>query len=331
MALVMLMSTACDGGGEGEDTALSTSADAKMFENPVYDSNFPDPYILRADGTYYAYSTNGDGANVPMLESKDLVNWSQGTDAMPELAPWVTPGKTWAPEVLVRRDSKYVLYYTAASTDVDRQCVGHAIANSPEGPFKDLDEEPLVCQAKEGGSIDASPFRDGDGKLYLYWKNDGNAVGIDTYIYAQELSPDGLNLVGEAVRLFKQDEAWEGQLVEAPFMWKRDGRYYLFFSANAYYNESYAEGYAICEEPLGPCKKASENPILKTANGAAGPGHASIIETTKGETWLVYHAWPPEDIGSSYPGRVLWIDRLKWRNGRPVVKGPTSRPQLAPE
>lgn len=312
-------------------TAPATAAGGgNTFTNPVYDSDFPDPFVLKVGDTYYAYATTNGVKSYQTLRSKDLVHWTEGPDAMPRLAPWVS-GDTWAPEVLRGKGGKYILYYTAHSFADDRQCLGHAISSRAQGPFVDRDSRPFVCQADLGGSIDASPFRDAGGALYLYWKNDGNCCGMDTYIYVQKLSSDGLKEAGKPVKLFKEDpSSWEGGLVEAPQMWRQAGRYYLFYSANAYASELYAAGYATCEGPLGPCKKASENPILKTACEAAGPGHNTIFKDDEGETWTAYHAWPPDAIGSSSPGRVLWIDRLLWKDGKPVVHGPTCGPQPLP-
>ena len=310
-------------------TAAST-AGAGQFVNPVFESNFPDPHVIRVGKEYHAYATNGPAGNVPTLRSTDLVEWTEGADAMPELAPWVEPGKTWAPEVLRRADGKYVLYYTAASSENYRQCLGRAVSSSPQGPFVDKDTKPFVCQVDEGGSIDASPFADTNGNLYLLWKNDGNCCSLPTYIYAQKLSRDGLKLVGKPARLAMQDAEWEGNLVEAPTMWKRDGKYYLFYSANGFDTEFYATGYATCKGPLGPCKDAPENPILKSQGGAAGPGHQTIIKDDDGDEWIVYHAWPPDTVGVEPPGRLLWIDQLLWKDGKPVVDGPTSGPQPIP-
>ena len=118
--------------------------------------------------------------------------------------------------------------------------------------------------------------------------------------------------------------------MEAPTLWRRGRTYFLFFSANAYNTESYAVGYATCRGPLGPCRDAAENPILDTACRAAGPGHQAIVEDDDGETWLVYHAWPPDSVGAVDPGRVLWIDRLLWKDGTPDVAGPTCTPQDRP-
>jgi beta-xylosidase len=266
---------------------------------------------------------------VPTLRSKDLVHWRQVGDALPELGRWANEGKTWAPEVLRRTDGRFVLYYTAQSAELLTQCIGRAVASQPRGPFVDESRRPLVCQRAEGGSIDAHPFADGS-RLYLLWKNDGNAIGRDTFIYAQRLRADALTLVGRPVRLITQDAPWEGALVEAPTLWKESGRYYLFFSANKFYDATYATGYATCAAPLGPCRDAAENPILKTACEAVGPGHQSIIRDDDGDTWIAYHAWPPDAVNSEFPGRLMWIDRLEWKAGKPDVLGPTCRRQPPP-
>jgi beta-xylosidase len=299
-------------GGDGGET----------FSNPVHEGDFPDPFVLRVGATYYAYGTNGGGAEVRTLTSTDLVRWRPGPDALPEVGSWAYPGKTWAPEVLALDGGRYVLYYTANGGG---QCVGRAVADSPGGPFVDRWREPLVCQRDEGGSIDASPFRDGDGSLYLYWKSDGNAIGHTTYLYGARLSPKGTELVGEPVRLAHNDAGWEGGVVEAPTMWLEDGRHYLFYSGEAYDGDLYAVGYATCDGPLGPCSDAAENPILKTACRAHGPGHQALVRDGEGDTWLVYHAWDP-----GFERRQLWLDRVRWDDGRPVVEGPTCAEQPAP-
>ena len=317
LLLVLVVGLGGCGGGGGGDAG-------PKFTNPVYDRNFPDPYVLEADGTYYAYATNDAGKEVQTLTSTDLVTWKPGKDALPELGKWAYPGKTWAPEVLALDDDSYVLYYTA---NAGGQCIGRAVSKTPAGPFVDRWPQPLVCQRAEGGSIDASAFRDDDGSLYLLWKNDGNAIGKPTYIYSQRLSSDGTKLVGRATRLVKNDEGWEGAVVEAPTLWKEEGRYYLFFSANQFDSDFYAVGYATCDGPAGPCRDAPENPILKTACRASGPGHQTLLRDDDGETWIVYHAWPP---GGMLEKRVMWVDRVEWKDGKPDVVGPTCAEQEGP-
>lgn len=308
------------------------TAGADEFQNPVLRDDFADPFVLKDGDKFYAYATNGSGRNIQQATSTDLVHWTVLSDAMPALPKWAKLGGSyvWAPEVM-KIGSKYVMYYTARDKTSDRQCVGVATSDKPDGKFMDTNAQPFVCQSAEGGTIDPSPFRDGD-KLYLYFKNDGNCCNKPTYLYVQELAPDGLSLVGEPTRLIKNDHAWEGGVVEAPTMWKHDGKYYLFFSANNYSGFDYAVGYATCDSPTGPCEQATENPILqshRTLPLVIGPGHQAIIEVN-GKDWLVYHAWEVTSAGTRGNRRFMWLDQLQWKDGKPVVDGPTIGPQPLP-
>jgi beta-xylosidase len=307
------------------------AAATKTFSNPVYKNNFPDPFILRVGKVYYAYGTGNDLASIQELHSTDLIHWKSGKDAMPHTAKWVN-GSTWAPEVLRRKDGTYVMYYTGHDIGSDKQCVGHAVSKSPSGKFVDSASKPFVCQPALGGSIDSDVFRDSNGKLYLTWKSDGNCCNLTTWIFAQQLSSDGMKLVGKAAKLEHNDVDWEGGVTEAPTMWKHGKSYFLFYTGNDYGSSKYAVGYATCKSPLGPCEDAPDNPILKSACKAAGPGHEAIITDSRGQDWMVYHAWPSNHIGDNTggPGRQLWLDRLDWKDGKPVVHGPTCTKQTDP-
>jgi beta-xylosidase len=319
---------------DATNTAGTTSGGAGTFTNPVLKADFADPFVLRDGDTYYAFATNVSGKNVQSAQSKDLVHWELESDVMPALPSWAKLGGSfvWAPEVMKIGD-KFVMYYTARDKASNKQCIGVATSDKPEGKYKDTNTAPIVCQADEGGTIDSSPFRDGD-KLYLYYKNDGNCCGLNTYLYVQEMAPDGLSLVGEATRLVHNDRAWEGRVVEAPTMWKQDGKYYLFFSANNYAGFEYAVGYANCETAVGPCEDAPENPILASRMQqkplVIGPGHQTITVDDDGETWIVYHVWNVTEAGLRGSNRFMWIDRLTFEGGKPVVQGPTTDPQPVP-
>ncbi|WP_433797628.1 family 43 glycosylhydrolase [Actinoplanes sp. CA-252034] len=173
--------------------------------------------------------------------------------------------------------------------------MGAAIADDPRGPFVDASRKPLICQADEGGSIDASPYLHTDGTAYLYWKNDGNHIGRPTHLYGQRLTTDGLTLTGERVRLLTNDKPWQAHVIEAPQMVQHDGRLAL----------SVLLGERLRHRRL----------------------RGRIRHRPDGSTWLLYHAWPSEAIGSVTPGRQLWLDRVDWAEGKPVVHGPTATPQ----
>ena len=309
---------------------------------PVLRADFPDPFIVRHGGEYLAYATNsGVGrANVQVASSTDLATWTPlrapgGSgrlhDAMPTLPAWARRGNTWAPEVL-RTAAGYVLYFTARYARTQQQCVGAAVSRSPRGPFVSAAAEPLVCQTDLGGTIDASPFRDADGALYLYYKNDGNhpSARKPTRIFGQRMAADGLSMAGPVVPLLTNDRPWEAHVVEAPTMTTAGGTYQMFYSANDYGWQptqrvsAYATGYAQCRGPLGPCVDAPANPILASVHGAAGcisgPGHQAIFAAGD-RTYIAYHGW--EALSGCRRGeankRFMYISPLTWRGGKPEI------------
>jgi beta-xylosidase len=270
-----------------------------QFANPVIDRDFPDPDLLKVGDTYYAYATNAGTENIQAASSSDLVDWERLGSALPALPDWARPvgGLTWAPEVTAYGE-RYVMYFTSRDDASDKQCIGVATSDTPEGPFDSPDSQPLICQANLGGSIDPSSFA------------------------------DDLQLEGEPSQLIKQDQAWEGNLIEAPTLWKHAGKYYLFYSANNYAGPDYAIGYAVADQPLGPYRKLARTPLLATDyknGGAIGPGGQDIVLDKDGQTWLVYHSW---DRTASY--RAMQIDQLVWEGDTPLVKGPTRAPQALP-
>lgn len=309
---------------------------------PAFDEDFPDAFVLPHGAQFIAYATN-NGPNVPIATSRDLVHWAFATntsgkklDALPKLGAWAKAGFTWAPEVLQLGD-RYLLYYTASDTRKKSQCIGVAEAPDPLGPFVDTRSEPIVCQTDLGGSIDADPFRDDDGKLYLYFKNDGNRIGKHTAIWGQALAPDGLSLAGTAVELLHDDKSWEQRLVEAPTMVRAPTGYQLLFSAAFFgWNDDqnlspYGMGYANCSGPLGPCKKSPDNPILHSFNEReagclSGPGHQSVFRAGN-RTFMSFHAWAATSgCRKADDKRYLYIAPIFWKDGKPQI-APSVRPR----
>jgi beta-xylosidase len=315
----------------------ATAAFAEPAFVPVFKEDFPDAFVLPHGSNFIAYSTN-NGANVPIATSNDLVHWAFVTDpasgklrdALPRLGAWAKGGYTWAPEVL-QLGNRYLLYYTASNPKRNSQCIGVAVASDPLGPFVDSNAEPIVCQTELGGSIDPDAFRDADGKLYLYFKNDGNRVHARTSLWGQALSPDGLSLVGTPVQLLKDDQGWESRVVEAPSMVRSPAGYELFFSGGFFgWNPEegglspYAMGYASCTSALGPCTPARENPILHSFNDResgclSGPGHQSIF-TVGARTFISFHAWAATSgCRKADDKRYLYIAPLFWKDGKPAL------------
>ena len=327
-AVLALALAACGGGGSGSAaTPTPTPPPAAVISSL---GDFPDPFLYAEAGTTYAFATNANGRNVQVASSSDATRFTALPDAMPGLAAWASPafGLTWAPEV-VKVGTNYLLYYTGRDKASNKQCVGVASASAPAGPYVDRRAAPLVCQVAEGGSIDPSPWRDATG-FYLYVKNDGNCCSMPTSLYAVPLAADGLATAGAPVKLISNEaSSWEYAVIEAPTMFYRDGKYQLFYSGGNYADSSYAVGFASCVSALGPCTKDASNPILKSRSDSSpaliGPGHQSLIQVG-GQTWISYHAWEVTSSGARGSRRFMYLDKLDWVGGLPVVRGPTMVP-----
>ncbi|MBK6501463.1 glycoside hydrolase family 43 protein [Candidatus Neomicrothrix sp.] len=242
-------------------------------------------------------------------------------DAMATLPSWTEPGLVWAPSVLQTDDDGFVLSYTSLDSRSGLQCVGAARASSPLGPFVDGSDDPFVCQRELGGTIDASPFVDDDGTPYLLFKNDGNCCDITTQLWTQQLSADGMTLVGDAIALLETTEDWEGPLIEGPSMTTLGDSYWLLYSAYDWNSADYSVGLAQCESPVGPCTKR-DGPWLANHGDASGPGGAEDFTDADGRRWMVYHAWVTDKIGYETGGeRSLFAVPLDLRSGEPVARG----------
>ena len=118
---------------------------------------------------------------------------------------------------------------------------------------------------------------------------------------------------------------------EGSVTFKKDNLYYMMYSANHFAGQNYAVGYATSTSPLGPFKKAANNPVLqknKAKGGAVtGTGHNSITYSPdKKEMFCVYHG----RTTATGNERVVFIDRMKVDQGKIIVYGPTTSPQQLP-
>lgn len=314
-------------------TTAASAVPSGEFQNPIITTDFPDPYILKVGTVFYAYATNAGGKKIQVAHSSDLVNWNTPGEALTQFPSWAVPDSTtvWAPEV-TQIGSKFVMYFTARDSVSYKQCVAVAVGTQPD-LFTPQGDQPLVCHPNQGGDIDQDVFRDSNGKLYLFYKNDGNCCGLPTNIFVQPLTADGLSVTGQPIKLITNNQVWEGRVIEAPSMFLHDNKYYLFFSGGNYADATYAVGYATCQSVTGPCQQATENPILKsplnTNPPVIGPGHQALLQLGT-QTWIFYHAWDVGPDGGRGDIRQLYMDKLNWVNGKPQVQGPTTKSQPDP-
>ncbi|WP_236243101.1 family 43 glycosylhydrolase [Streptomyces sp. CC228A] len=305
--------------------ALDPAQAGTVAGGPVLAQNFPDPDVVKVGDTYHAYATSTTGRNVQHATSRDLLHWTVGTeDVLPVLGSWVgePEHRVWAPDVFAH-DGGFTLHYTAHDRASGRQCIGAAVAAAPSGPFRPVGDGPLVCPAEDGGAIDAAGYAEG-GRRYMLWKSDGNCCGKDTWLHLQPVSADGTRTTGPAVRLFRQELPWEGAIVEAPTLVRRDGRYVLFYPAGSYGADGYATGYATADALAGPYTKGPE-PLLTTdslAGAVRGPGGQDVVTGPDGRDRILFHGWDAD-----HGRRFLYAADLGFADGRPVVRGSRVRHQ----
>ena len=301
-------------------TPAAVAAPARAAE--AYDGDFPDPFVLAVDGGWLAVATNTRGANVPLLRSADLKTWTWAGDAMPQQPAWVEAGRTWAPAILPRGGS-YVLYFCAHAKGSDKQEIGCAVSDKPEGPYTSAATAPLIDTPEQGGAIDPSPFVDDDGRAYLLWKNDGNSMNLPTRIWIRELTADGTAFVGPPVVLLWRTAGWENPLVEGPSMVKHDGVYHLFYSGGWWESAGYGVGHAIGRSLTQKFTKTSVNgPLLGSHDDIEGPGGQEFFRGPDGP-WVAFHAWKKGQVGYGHGGaRSLHVERLGWNGDNPVIGAP---------
>ncbi len=314
--------------------AVAVAAPSQQYavpSGPVINANFPDPDILQVGSLYHAYATNDSGQNVQHETSTDLVHWTKQADVAPTLGAWVkttctfSPGGatdhcTWAPEV-TKVSSGYVLYYAARDAASDKECIGVSKSSSPNGPFVPVGTTPLICPTDQGGAIDPSTFTE-NGKLSLLWKADGNCCNLPAIIYLQSLSADGLTLTSAPTELIRNDQLFEGPVVEAPTLIKNRGKYVLFYSSNVFSGGNYKTGYATSNSLAGPYTKAKE-PLMTTdlfRGSVIGPGGQDVVTGPDGSPKIVFHGWDP-----TYSYRAMYVRTLDWTAGVPHVRGTATR------
>jgi arabinan endo-1,5-alpha-L-arabinosidase len=306
------------------------------YTNPVLDRDAPDPSgaVKGEDGFYYIVSTqsiyDGDLIKLPILRSADLVHWELAGQVFEKLPEWLHQEEInlWAPDFIKLKD-KYYVYYSGKSKPNDDNvdmAIGVAVADHPLGPYKDKGGP--VVSGPTFTAIDSFVFTDDGGKRYFYWGSGFEPITV------QELSEDGMTLIGEKKAVLPVDPGTQYErLLEASWVIKRQGYYYLFVSGDNCCGDyaNYAVMVARSESHLGPFVKyrtvKGGGPILEANDRYNAPGHNSIITDEAGQDWILYHAIDREQ---PQKGRILLMDKIEWKDGWPIInqgRGPTNTQQ----
>lgn len=300
---------------------LSEPAVAAVSSTLSLDQDAPDPFVLKASGSYYAYSTETYFTNVPVVRSTSLTGpWERLPDALPKLPAWAQSGRTWAPAV-AKLGSGYVLYFTAWHKSSGRECIGVATSSAPAGPFTPTSSKPLVCQLEYGGSIDPSVFVTSTGVPYLLWKSEDNALNRESRLWSQKLSSAGTSFASytsPAILAKHNSGTWEGYTIEGPTMVQSNGTFHLFYGAGFWSDSTASIGWATCTSPTGGCVKKGQ--WLSSTDDPKGPSGPEVF--SDGTTLrFVHHGWRPDTgyVQGTSNRRAMYVGTLTFSNGVPVL------------
>ncbi|MBP7557417.1 MAG: glycoside hydrolase family 43 protein [Chitinophagaceae bacterium] len=286
--------------------------------NPVFPGWYADPEGVIFNNQYWIFPTYsapyGKQVFLDAFSSTDLMGWTKHPRIVDTSAIKWARRAMWAPAI-VEKKGKYYLFFAANDIQSDQEYggIGVAVADKPQGPYKDHLGKPLIDKFHNGAQpIDQFVFQDADGKYYIIY-------GGWRHCNIAQLNEDFSGFIPFADgTTFK--EITPENYVEGPFMFRKDGKYYFMWSEGGWTGPDYSVAYAIADSPFGPFKRIGK--ILqqdpKIANGA---GHHSVIHEPKSDRWLiVYHRRPlTETDGNS---RETCIDEMYFdSNGfiKPVV------------
>lgn len=287
-------------------SAEAQSTDTTRAGNPVFPGWYADPEGTIFDNKYWIYPTYSAPYNkqvfLDAFSSPDLIQWTKHSRILDTASIKWAKRAMWAPSI-IKKDKQYFLFFGAndIQSDAEKGGIGIAVADKPEGPFRDYLGKPLIDKFHNGAQpIDQFAFKDADGQYYLIY-------GGWRHCNIAKLNKDFTGFVPfEDGTTFK--EITPQGYVEGPFMFIRNGKYYFMWSEGGWTGPDYSVAYAVADSPFGPFKRIGkilqQNPAIAT-----GAGHHSVIHKEGKDAWyIVYHRRPlGETDGNS---RVTCIDRM---------------------
>jgi len=276
--------------------------------NPILPGWYADPEVAVFGKRVWIYPTFSAPYDQQVFfdafSSPDLVHWTKHPRILDTNAVRWARRALWAPAAVYNR-GRYYLFFAANDIQNDQQLggIGVAVADRPEGPFRDHLGRPLIDKFHNGAQpIDQHVFRDRDGQWYMYYggwrhcnvvKLKPDFTGLDPFpdgTYFKEITPEGY--------------------VEGPIMLERGGKYYFMWSEGGWTGPDYSVAYAIADSPLGPFHRIGKI-LQQDPSVATGAGHHSVLKLPgRDQYYIVYHRRP---LGEHNPHhRVVCMDRLEF-------------------
>lgn len=278
------------------------------FTNPVINADYSDPDVCVGASGEDFYLTASSFAHIPglpILHSKDLVNWeiiNHAVTALPPYDRYNVPqhgNGVWAPCI---RYNKYNQLYYIYWGDPDLG-VFVVTAKDPAGKWS---EPKCIIEGK--GMIDTSPLWDEDGRCYLVngWAN--SRCQFNSVLTVREMTPDGMQAISNPVIVF-DGNGTPDRTAEGPKFYKRNGWYWIMCPAGGV-----PVGHQLAMRSKSPFGPYESKVVLATGSTAInGPHQGGWIHLQSGEDWFL-HFQDKEAYG-----RVVWLEPVKWVDNWPVM------------
>jgi beta-xylosidase len=273
------------------------------YKNPILHADYSDPDAIRVGDDYYMTASSFNCIpGLPILHSKDMVNWELVNYALKKQPPFdvfETPqhgNGVWAPCIRYHNNEFYIYY-----PDPDYG-IYMIKTKDPKGLWSD----PILI--KEGkGLIDPTPLWDDDGKAYLGFAFAGSRAGIKSMLAVCTMNPEGTLANDDAVMVL--DGHFDEATVEGPKLYKRNGYYYIFAPAGGV--PTGWQTVMRSKNIFGPYEKRKVMDQGKSAIN--GPHQGAWVDTQTGEDWFFHF----QDKGAY--GRIVHLQPMKWVNDWPVI------------
>lgn len=272
------------------------------FRNPILYADYSDPDVVRVGEDFYMTASSFNSLpGLPVLHSKDLVNWTVLTYAIQDELPGgydkVRHGDgVWAPSIRYH-DGKFWIYFSMPDEGIFM-----TTATDPAGPWAPLH---LVKEVK--GWIDPCPLWDEDGRAYLIHAFAKSRCGIKHKLKVCPMSPDGMSLLGDGEIVF--DGTDDHPTLEGPKFYKRNGYYYIFAPAGGV--PTGWQAIFRSKHVMGPYE---DRIVLHQGDSIVnGPHQGGYVELESGEAWFLHF-----QDREAY-GRIVHLQPMRWENDWPVM------------
>lgn len=273
------------------------------YKNPIIFADYSDPDVIRVGETYYMVASSFNYTpGLPILTSKDLVNWELSNYAIQNLYGSINyniPAHSkgiWAPAIRYQKDTFYIYY------GMPDDGIYMVKTKTPLGEW-----EFPICVLRGKGLIDPCPFWDVDGKNYIMHAYAKSRIGFKSCLGIFEMNLEGTSAIQEDHILYSGVETQP--TIEGPKIYKREKYYYIFAPAGGVKNGW--QTVLRSKNILGPFEEKIV--LCQGKTNINGPHQGALVKTAFGEEWFVHF----QDRGAY--GRIVHLQPVIWKKGWPII------------